>query len=48
MKEASILIIHQGALGDVVATYPALLKLKKLYGSMAIICQSNIGQLARE
>ncbi len=48
MKEASILIIHHGALGDVVSAFPALLRLKKLYGSMAVICQSNIGQLARE
>jgi len=48
MKEDTILIIHHGALGDVVSTFPALLRLKKLYGSTAIICQSSIGQLARE
>lgn len=48
MREDTILIIHHGALGDVVSTFPALLRLKKLYGSMAIICQGSIGQLARE
>jgi ADP-heptose:LPS heptosyltransferase len=48
MKKSRILVIHHGALGDVVSTFPALLRLKQLYGSIAIICQSNIGQLAHE
>jgi len=48
MTKNHILVIHHGALGDVVSTFPALLRLKKLYGSIAIICQSNIGQLAQE
>jgi ADP-heptose:LPS heptosyltransferase len=48
MTKNHILVIHHGALGDVASTFPALLKLKKLYGSIAIICQSSIGQLARE
>ena len=48
MKKSRILVIHHGALGDVVSTFPALLRLKQLYGSIEIICQSNIGQLARE
>jgi ADP-heptose:LPS heptosyltransferase len=48
MTKNHILVIHHGALGDVVSTFPALLRLKKLYGSIAIICQSSIGQLARE
>jgi ADP-heptose:LPS heptosyltransferase len=48
MTENHILVIHHGALGDVVSTFPALLRLKKLYGSIAIICQSSIGQLAQE
>lgn len=48
MKKSRILVIHHGALGDVVSTFPALLKLKQLYGSISIICQSNIGQLAHE
>ena len=48
MTNSSILVIHQGALGDVVSTFPALLRLKKSYTSLSIICQSNIGQLAQE
>ena len=48
MKKSRILVIHHGALGDVVSTFPALLRLKQLYSSIAIICQDNIGQLARE
>ena len=48
MTKPHILVIHHGALGDVVSTFPALLRLKKLYGSLSIICQSNIGQLAQE
>lgn len=48
MTKSRILVIHHGALGDVVCTFPALLRLKKLYGSITIICQSSIGQLAQE
>ena len=48
MTKTQILVIHHGALGDVVSTFPALLRLKKLYGSLSIICQSSIGQLSQE
>ena len=48
MIKNRILVIHHGALGDVVATFPALLRLKKLYGSLSIICQGSIGQLAHD
>ena len=48
MIKSRILVIHHGALGDVVATFPALLRLKKLYGSLSIICQGSIGQLAHD
>jgi len=48
MTQPHILVIHHGALGDVVCAFPALLRLKKLYGSITIICQSSIGQLAQE
>jgi hypothetical protein len=48
MTKPHILAIHHGALGDVVSTFPALLRLKKLYGSLSIICQSSIGQLSQE
>ncbi len=46
--QPDILVIHHGALGDVVSTFPALLRLKKIYGSLSMICQGSIGQLARE
>jgi ADP-heptose:LPS heptosyltransferase len=48
MTKSSILVIHHGALGDVVATFPALLRLRKFYSSIAVICQGSIGRLARE
>lgn len=41
-------MIHQGALGDVVAAFPALLKLKAAFGPIDIICQNNIGSLVRQ
>ena len=46
MAKHNLLVIHHGALGDIVATFPALLKLKK-YGLMEILCGSKIGKLAR-
>lgn len=48
MTNNHILVIHHGALGDIVSTFPAFIKLKKLYDHTAIICQGNIGQLAAE
>jgi ADP-heptose:LPS heptosyltransferase len=47
MAKQTLLVIHHGALGDVVATFPALLKLKKKYGRMEMLCRSGIGELAR-
>lgn len=47
MEKHDLLVIHHGALGDVVATFPALLKLKNKYGRMGMLCESKIGQLAR-
>jgi len=48
MTKSRILVIHHGALGDIVSTFPALLRLKNGYDHIAIVCQSNIGQLAAE
>ena len=42
-----ILAIHFGALGDVVAAFPALLRLKAVHGPICMVCQNNIGSLAR-
>jgi heptosyltransferase-3 len=47
MTTNRILVIHFGALGDVVAAFPALLKLKAVYGPIRMVCQNNIGSLAR-
>ncbi len=47
MSNDHLLIIHHGALGDVVITFPALLKLKRYYRFIDLICQPKIGRLAR-
>jgi hypothetical protein len=40
MGKHNLLVIHHGALGDVVATFPALLKLKKNAGRFPILSES--------
>ena len=47
MLKSRILVIHYGALGDVVAAFPALLELKTAFGPITIVCQNSIGSLAR-
>jgi ADP-heptose:LPS heptosyltransferase len=47
MTKSRILVIHYGALGDIVAAFPALLKLKAAYGPITMVCQNDIGSLAR-
>jgi len=46
MTDSSLLIIHQGALGDVVMTFPAIIALRKKFGRLDIICQDQVGKLA--
>jgi ADP-heptose:LPS heptosyltransferase len=47
MRE-SLLVIHQGALGDVVLSFPALVALKqKRRASLALLGHNRIGQLAQ-
>ncbi len=41
-----LLVIHQGALGDVITTFPALLLLRKRFGRIDLICQHNLGKLS--
>ncbi len=43
-----LLIIHQGALGDVVLTFPALIRLREKFSVIQAICQGKIGRLACE
>ncbi|MDM8536840.1 glycosyltransferase family 9 protein [Desulfobacterales bacterium HSG17] len=46
MEEKSLLIIHQGAFGDLVLTFPAIGILKKYYNTIDGICQAQLGKLA--
>jgi heptosyltransferase-3 len=44
-----ILVIHQGALGDVLLSLPALLALKReRQARLAMLCQDQIGRVARD
>ena len=47
MANKRLLIIHQGALGDVILTFPAIIRLKKYYDAIDILCQSGIGRLTK-
>jgi ADP-heptose:LPS heptosyltransferase len=44
----SLLIVHQGALGDFVATFPAIVLLNKSYNRVDVLCSSQLGKLARQ
>jgi len=46
MTESKLFIIHQGALGDVVLTFPAICALRKKFDRIDILCQGQIGKLA--
>jgi ADP-heptose:LPS heptosyltransferase len=41
-----LLIVHQGALGDFVAIFPAIMRLKKYYQRIDVLCQGQLGKLA--
>ncbi|MEE9401651.1 MAG: hypothetical protein V3V47_00480, partial [Desulfobacteria bacterium] len=44
-----ILVIHQGALGDLVLNFPALVSLKhEKKASVALLCSSELGKTAHE
>lgn len=43
-----VLIIHYGALGDFVVSFPALLRLKQSYSQIDVICQNKLGKLGRD
>lgn len=45
-KRRPLLLLHQGALGDFVMTFPALARLKLRYGSIHAICHGQHGRLA--
>lgn len=46
MAESSLLIIHQGALGDLVLTFPAINALRKKFSRIDALCQRQQGILA--
>lgn len=43
---ANLLVIHQGALGDFIMTFPALLALRAVYAPLHVLCQRKLGALA--
>jgi ADP-heptose:LPS heptosyltransferase len=47
MSEKKLLIFHQGALGDFVLTFPALIRLKKHFTSIDAVCKPQLGELAK-
>lgn len=47
MAPQNLLIVHQGALGDVVAIFPVIIRLKRYYDSINVLCQSQVGKLAK-
>ena len=47
MPDANLLIIHQGALGDFILTFPAITRLHGYYKPIDVLCQSQPGKLAK-
>jgi ADP-heptose:LPS heptosyltransferase len=47
MVEKKLLIFHQGALGDFVLTFPALIRLKKHFTPIDAVCKPQLGKLAK-
>jgi len=47
MPDANLLIIHQGALGDFILTFPALTRLQTYYKPIDVLCQNRLGKLAK-
>ena len=47
MKQKKLLVIHQGALGDLIVTFPGILRLKREYGQIDVLCQGHLGRLTQ-
>ena len=47
MTEKNLLIIHQGALGDFIAIFPAIHRLSDRFDRVDVACQSQLGKLAQ-
>ncbi len=46
MMKSSLLLIHQGALGDFILTFPAIIRLKSHFQRIDVLCQNQLGKLA--
>jgi len=46
-RQKSLLIIHQGALGDFILTFPAISRLQQYFRPIDVLCQNQQGQLAK-
>jgi ADP-heptose:LPS heptosyltransferase len=44
--DKTFLLVHQGALGDLVLCFPALIALKKYVQSIHLLCQNRLGKLS--
>jgi ADP-heptose:LPS heptosyltransferase len=47
-RTMKLLIVHQGALGDFVAIFPAIIRLKKYYRCIDVLCQTQLGKMAKK
>ena len=47
MTRQNLLIIHQGALGDFIAIFPAIGRLCEGFDRVDVVCQSQLGKLAQ-
>ncbi len=48
MANKKLLIVNHGALGDVVATFPALVRLRQKFSKIDLLCQGMLGKLAAD
>lgn len=48
MNKQRLLIIHHGTLGDVITTFPALLRLRRSFGNIDALLRDELGKLAAE
>jgi len=45
-RPAALLIVHQGALGDLVCIFPVIAALRRHFRPVGILCQEHLGRLA--
>ena len=48
MTPQKLLIVHQGALGDVITIFPVIIRLRRRFDGIDILCQNQLGKLAKE